>query len=56
MLQWMIANLGTIIICIVLLTGIFFIVRFLIRQKKQGKSACGCGCANCAMRGSCHSR
>ena len=29
-------------------------VRSLIRQKKQGKSSCGAGCAHCAMHGQCH--
>ena len=27
----------------------------MIRDKKAGKSSCGCGCANCAMAGKCHS-
>ncbi|HZK44912.1 MAG TPA: FeoB-associated Cys-rich membrane protein [Clostridia bacterium] len=32
------------------------IIARLVRQKKQGKSCCGCNCANCAMRGSCQSQ
>lgn len=55
MLQWFIANIGSIFVCLVLLAAVSLIVRSLIRQKKQGRTSCGCGCAHCAMRGSCHS-
>lgn len=40
-------NLGTILICLVLLAAVGGIVWSLIRKKKQGKSPCGCGCAGC---------
>ena len=55
MLQWIGANLGTILICLVLLAIVTFIIVYLVRQKKQGKSSCGCNCAHCAMHGACHS-
>lgn len=54
MLQWIAANLGTILICAVLLAAVALILRSLLRQKKQGKSSCGCNCAHCAMHGACH--
>ena len=56
MLQWIGANLGTILICLVLLAIVTFIIVYLVRQKKQGKSSCGCNCAHCAMHGSCQSQ
>ena len=56
MLQWIGGNIGTILICLVLIVVVFFIVRSLLRQKKQGKFSCGCNCAHCAMHGSCHSQ
>lgn len=56
MLQWISANIGTIVICIVLLAVVGLIVRYLVRQKKQGKSTCGGNCAHCAMHGSCHTQ
>ena len=56
MLQWIGANLGTILVCLVLLAIVTFIIVYLVRQKKQGKSSCGCNCAHCAMHGSCHSQ
>ena len=49
------ANLSTILICIVLIAIVVSISIYLVRQKKQGKSSCGAGCAHCAMHGECHS-
>ena len=54
MFAWLAENIGTILICLVLLLVVAAIVRSLIRDKKQGKSSCGAGCAHCAMSGSCH--
>lgn len=54
MLQWISSNIGNIILCVLLLTAVVLIIRSLVRQKKQGKSSCGCNCAHCAMSGSCH--
>ena len=47
-------NLGTIIVCAIVLLlvgGAFF---SLLRNKRNGKSSCGCGCSGCSMRGVCH--
>lgn len=54
MLQWLQENLATILVCAVLAMIVALIIRDLLKQKKQGKSSCGCNCASCAMRGSCH--
>lgn len=56
MLQWIVANLATIFICVVLAVTVMLIIRYLVRQKQQGKSSCGCNCAHCAMHGACHSK
>ena len=54
MFTWISANIGTILICLVLIVIVAAIIRSLIRDKKRGKSSCGAGCAHCAMSGSCH--
>lgn len=54
MLTWLTQNIGTIIISAVLLIVCAAIVRYLIRQKKQGKHSCGGACAHCANAGCCH--
>ena len=54
MLSFVAENLSTILICIVLIAIVVSISIYLVRQKKQGKSSCGAGCAHCAMHGECH--
>lgn len=54
MLQWFHQNLGTIVIGLAVLAVVAFIVWKMAKDKKNGRSSCGCGCANCAMRGQCH--
>ncbi|MBQ7347311.1 MAG: FeoB-associated Cys-rich membrane protein [Clostridia bacterium] len=54
MLTWFMNNIGTIAVCAVLIVILGALVVSLIKNKKAGKSSCGCGCANCAMQGQCH--
>lgn len=54
MLAWITENIGTILISVVLLLVVVLIIRKLVKDKKKGKSSCGCNCAHCAMSGSCH--
>lgn len=56
MFTWLTNNLGTIIICAVLIAIVAAIIISLIKKKKQGKSmVCNCGsCKSCPMSGSCH--
>ncbi|MBP5246229.1 MAG: FeoB-associated Cys-rich membrane protein [Clostridia bacterium] len=56
MISWIINNLSTIIISLILLSVVSVIVAKLLKDKKRGKSACSytCGCASCPMSASCH--
>ena len=56
MLQWISANIGTILISLVLLAVVALIIRSMVRDKKQGKSSCGGNCAGCAACGACHNK
>lgn len=56
MFAWITENLATVLLCIVLLLTVCAIVCKLVRDRRKGKSACGCGCQNCAMSGTCHSK
>ena len=51
---WISENIATIIICAVLIAVVAAIIAGMIRNKKRGKSSCGCGCSDCPMIGSCH--
>ncbi len=56
MLTWFAENLATIIICLVLAAIVAAIIINMIKNHKNGKSSCGCGCSGCPMNGSCHSK
>lgn len=50
-MEW---NIPTIIGTLIIVAILFAIAFTHFKNKKQGKSSCGCGCENCAMKGSCH--
>ena len=54
MLAWLKDNIAAIIICAALIAVIAAIIVSMVRNKEKGKPACGCGCADCPMGGSCH--
>ena len=56
MLHWITENLSTIVVSAILLAIVSSISLHLIRQRKRGKSSCGCNCAHCAMHGRCHDK
>lgn len=53
-MTWLVQNLGTIVVSLVLLTVIGCIIRGMVQNRKKGKSSCGCGCSGCAMSGTCN--
>lgn len=54
MFQWIADNAGTIVVSLVLTGLVTWIVIRMYKDKKQGKSSCGCNCSCCPMAGSCH--
>lgn len=46
--------LSTIIIGAIVLAAVVLILVNMIKDRKKGKSSCGCGCANCPSSGMCH--
>jgi len=56
MFKWISENISTILVFAALLLIALLIIRSLVRNKKQGKSSCGCNCAHCAMAGQCHGK
>lgn len=55
MLAWITENMGTLLVCAFLLLIVGAVIMSLLRDRKKGKSSCGCSCAHCAMYGACHS-
>ncbi len=53
-IDWLIANLGSVATGAVVLAVVALIVIGMIKSRKKGKPSCGCGCAECPMAGKCH--
>ena len=53
MFTWLSANLVNLVIVAVLVLIVGFASRSMIRDRKAGKSSCGCNCASCGACGSC---
>lgn len=53
MLSWIGENSGTILVGLILVAVIAGILVRMIRNRKKGKSSCGCGCASCPMGDAC---
>ncbi len=54
MISWIIGNAGTILAALMLAAVVGLAAASVIRDKRNGKSACGSNCAHCAMAGKCH--
>lgn len=54
MFVWLSQYIGTIIICLILITVFGLLIWSMIRDKKKGKSSCGGSCSSCAMGCHCH--
>ena len=53
MWTWIIENYVTIITIAAVLLLIAGAILILVRDKKKGKSSCGCNCKGCPMSASC---
>ena len=49
-------HLGSLLVGLALLAAVILAVRYLVRSRKRGGSACSCGCEHCAASGLCHKR
>ena len=56
MLTFLQNNLATIVIGLILLAVVCLVIYVMGRDKKAGKSACGCSCSGCPSAGMCHSK
>lgn len=54
MLTWFMENMATIVISAVMVIVVATVIAGMVRNRRKGKSSCGCGCAGCAMNGACH--
>ncbi|MBR5974744.1 MAG: FeoB-associated Cys-rich membrane protein [Clostridiales bacterium] len=56
MITWLSDNIGTIVISLILVAIVAGIIFKMVRDKKKGRSSCGCDCGCCALKDSCHTK
>ena len=54
MILWITSNIGTVVAAFIIVAIIAAALVKIIKDKKKGRSSCGCGCSHCPMAGSCH--
>ncbi|SCW50856.1 Virus attachment protein p12 family protein [Ruminococcaceae bacterium YRB3002] len=54
MIGWLIDNATNIVVILAVAALVTLAIWSMVKDRKAGKSSCGCGCANCAMAGKCH--
>ena len=54
MLDFFVNNWGTLLAGVIVLAVVILVIVKLIRDKKNGKKACGCDCGHCAASAGCH--
>ena len=54
MIDFLLQNIGTILIAVILAAVVIVIITKLKKDKKSGKSSCGCGCGGCPNSAMCH--
>ena len=54
LVEWMRHNIANVLIVLILIVAVGLAVRAILRNKKNGKSSCGCDCGCCPMSESCH--
>lgn len=53
MMTWIIANISTIVVSLIVLGLVALVLRKILHDKKSGVSSCGTSCGGCAMAESC---
>lgn len=49
-------TMGTFITGALLIIAVILVVRKLIKDRKEGKNTCSCGCSGCAFKDTCHKK
>ncbi len=56
MMDWLTENGATIAVGAFVAILLGLVVYKMIKDKKNGKNGCGCGCQNCALADKCHTK
>lgn len=53
MIPFLSENWGTILVLAIVLAAVATVARRMYKDRKAGRSGCGCGCAGCPSKGTC---
>ena len=53
MLAWLSANFVNIVLVAVIAAVVILLIRGMVRDRKAGKTSCGCNCADCGACSAC---
>ncbi|MDD6395228.1 MAG: FeoB-associated Cys-rich membrane protein [Firmicutes bacterium] len=56
MMEFLAAHSGTVVVAVIIAAVVALIVVNMVRDRKKGKSSCGCGCSNCPSAGMCRKK
>lgn len=56
MFNYIMNHQSSVIVGFIVLCGISILLNRMIRNKKNHKSSCGCGCGSCESAGICHQK
>lgn len=54
MFNFIFANIYTVVAGLAVAASVVFVIIKMLRDKKNGKTSCSCGCESCAMKDKCH--
>ena len=54
MMEFLTKYWGTILVAAIVAAVVALVIAKMLKDKKRGKTSCGCGCKNCPSSGMCH--
>ncbi len=56
MLEWITANLATIVVAAIVVAVVAFVIVKMVKDRKKGRGTCSCGCGGCPQAGTCRTQ
>ena len=53
MADWLMSHIIDIVLVLAVIAAVGLAIAGMIKRRKAGKAACGCGCSGCAMADKC---
>ena len=50
---FLVENAATMVVCLLLLAAVAAVIVHMVKNRKAGKTSCGCNCGGCPMKNGC---